>query len=86
MRFSVLMMLAETSPCGSPAEPERPRIGVSERRVQGEPMKRMRAMAIRATMSGAPASAGVAKVMRSCFTSRSVGEPMVSVASRSGMR
>ena len=66
--------------------PLRPRIGVSERRVQGEPRNRMRAIASRATMSGSPASGGVASVIRMCFTRRSVGVPMVAVGVRSGMR
>ena len=67
-------------------EPLNPRIGVSERRAQGDPRKRMRAIASLATMSGSPASGGVAIVIRMCFTSRMVGLPIVSVARRSGMR
>ena len=46
----------------------------------------MRAMASLATMSGSPASGGVASVIRMCFTSRMLGVPIVAVGARSGMR
>jgi hypothetical protein len=84
--FSVDTTEVTISPCGSPVAPVSPRIGVSERRTQGEPTKRSRAIANRATMSGCPASGGVTTVRRRSCTSRSVGVLTVAVGCRIGMR
>jgi len=85
-RSSVEITDVLTSPCGWPTAPVSPAIGVSERRVQGEPTKRSRAIANRATRSGCPASGGATTVTRRCCARRSVGVFSTALGCRMGTR
>ena len=71
---------------GSPMEPEMPAIGVSDRRIQGEPTNRSRARAKLGHDVGLPGSGGATSVTRRCWISRRFGVPMSASGVRIGIR